>query len=177
MIRPSLLAAIVGLCCLAEAAAAEVTRFVRFADGAGAHYGVLEDNRVHQLSGTPFGPHERTGQSHALSAVRLLPPVVPGKVIAVGLNYRSHAGMSGGARPELFAKLPSAVIGPGQAIVIPPDARNVHYEGELVAIIGRRARDIQPADAARYILGVTAGNDVSERSWQASDLQWLRAKA
>ena len=103
--------------------------------------------------------------------------MVRGKVNAVALNYRSHAGMSGGARPELFAKLPSAVVGPDQAIVLPALASGVHFEGEMVVVIGKRARSVSAAEALVYIFGITAGNDVSARNWQAGDLQWLRAKA
>jgi 2-keto-4-pentenoate hydratase/2-oxohepta-3-ene-1,7-dioic acid hydratase in catechol pathway len=123
------------------------------------------------------GPGETVGEV-ALSEVRLLAPVLPSKVIAVGLNYRSH--LKGRPEPEypgLFAVLPSAVVGPEDPIVIPPDAQDVHYEGELVVVIGRRAKNVPVSDASDYVFGVTAGNDVSERNWQRSDLQWVRAKA
>ncbi|UCC48880.1 MAG: fumarylacetoacetate hydrolase family protein, partial [Gemmatimonadota bacterium] len=119
-----------------------------------------------------------TGRTVPLSAVRLLAPCEPSKVIAVGLNYRSHLGeRPAPAEPGLFAKLPSALIGPEDEIVIPVDASNVHYEGELVVVIGKKAKNVSVVDAADYVFGVTAGNDVSERGWQRGDLQWLRAKA
>jgi 2-keto-4-pentenoate hydratase/2-oxohepta-3-ene-1,7-dioic acid hydratase in catechol pathway len=113
----------------------------------------------------------------ALADVELLAPVTPSKVIAVGLNYRSHIGDQDPAPyPGLFAKYPTSIVGPGADIVIPPDAGNVHYEGELVVVIGKTAKNVAEEDAHDYIFGVTAGNDVSERNWQRDDLQWLRAK-
>jgi 2-keto-4-pentenoate hydratase/2-oxohepta-3-ene-1,7-dioic acid hydratase in catechol pathway len=103
---------------------------------------------------------------------------VPGKVIAVGLNYKSHLGTRPPAtEPGLFAKYPSSIVGPGAAIVYPRDAKNLHYEGEMVIVIGRRASHVSVAEAGQYIFGITVGNDVSERDWQANDLQWFRGKA
>ena len=113
-----------------------------------------------------------------LETMRLLPPDAPGKVIAVGLNYKSHLGeRPSAAYPGLFAKLPTSIIAHGEDIVLPPDANNAHYEGEMVIVIGRRASRVSEGDAASYIFGITAGNDVSERDWQKNDLQWFRAKA
>jgi len=80
------------------------------------------------------------------------------------------------ARPELFLKPGSAVIGPDEPIVLPRDAGRVDYEGELVAIIGRKCRGVSPEEALSYVLGYTCGNDVSARAWQRNDLQWWRAK-
>ncbi len=157
--------------------AEEVTRYVRFAVSGSDAFGVLEGEKIHELAGDLFGSPKRTGRSHALTDVKILAPTVPSKVIAVALNYRSHAGESGAAKPELFAKLPSSVIATEEPIVVPADATNLHYEGELVVVIGKRARRISVAEAPSYIFGVTAGNDVSERTWQFSDRQWLRAKA
>ena len=113
-----------------------------------------------------------------LADVKLLAPVAPSKVIAVGLNYQTHLGERSSAKyPGLFAKLPTTIIGPGDAIVLPPDATNVHYEGEMVVVIGKRASHVSEAEAPDYVFGVTCGNDVSERDWQKNDLQWFRAKA
>jgi 2-keto-4-pentenoate hydratase/2-oxohepta-3-ene-1,7-dioic acid hydratase in catechol pathway len=104
-------------------------------------------------------------------------PCEPSKVIAVGLNYKSHLGeRAPAAHPGLFAKLPTTIVGPGADIVLPADAQNVHYEGELVVVIGKKTSRVSVADAAARIFGVTAGNDVSERDWQRGDLQWFRAK-
>jgi 2-keto-4-pentenoate hydratase/2-oxohepta-3-ene-1,7-dioic acid hydratase in catechol pathway len=106
-----------------------------------------------------------------------LAPVRPSKILAVALNYRSHLGQgSPPSNPELFFKPPSALIGPEEAIVLPPTAGRVDYEGELVAVIGRRARHLRPDEALTYVLGYTCGNDVSARDWQQGDVQWWRAK-
>lgn len=155
-----------------------VTRYVRYAREGQISYGLLEGDRISELgSDILAGPREPVGE-FALSEVRLLAPSVPSKVIAVGLNYRSH--LKGRPEPEypgIFAMLPSAVVGPEDPIVIPPDAQDVHYEGELVVVIGKQAKNVPASRASDHILGVTAGNDVSERLWQRSDLQWVRAKA
>jgi 2-keto-4-pentenoate hydratase/2-oxohepta-3-ene-1,7-dioic acid hydratase in catechol pathway len=115
-----------------------------------------------------------------LSDVKLLHPLEPSKILAVGLNYKSHLGTrSAPSSPEIFYKPVSALQNPGDPIVIPPDAANVHYEGELVVVIGKRAKDVSPEQAREAIFGVTCGNDVSERDWQGGpqkDLQWWRAK-
>lgn len=144
--------------------------------------GTIEDGMVEELAAPPFGGEVRTGHRMRLDELRLLAPATPSKVIAVGLNYRSHLDNSPiGTRPEpaeppLFAKLPSSIVGPGAAIEIPPDAEVVHAEGEVVVVIGRAARHVSPEEAGDFVFGVTAGNDVSERIWQRDDLQWLRAK-
>ncbi|MFV1987436.1 MAG: fumarylacetoacetate hydrolase family protein [Gemmatimonadota bacterium] len=161
-----------------HAAAGQVNRYVRYETGGAASYGLVDGDRIHQLSGNPIDGATRTGTSLAMSDATLLAPVVPGKVIAVGLNYRSHIGNAEPAEyPGLFAKMPTSIVGPGADIVMPPDAENVHYEGELVVVIGKRATAVTPEAASDYIFGVTAGNDVSERDWQRNDLQWFRAKA
>jgi 2-keto-4-pentenoate hydratase/2-oxohepta-3-ene-1,7-dioic acid hydratase in catechol pathway len=117
-----------------------------------------------------FGARAETGAAHPLAAVKLLFPCRPSKILAVGRNYKSHLGdRQAPARPEMFYKPVSALQNPGDPIVIPPDAVNVHFEGELVIVVGPGAS----------IFGVTCGNDVSERDWQngpQKDLQWWRAK-
>jgi 2-keto-4-pentenoate hydratase/2-oxohepta-3-ene-1,7-dioic acid hydratase in catechol pathway len=159
------------------AAQTGVTRYVRFIDDGETSYGILEGETVHEIAGDIYGSHRRTGRTHALAQVRLLAPVEPSKVIAVGLNYRSHLGERPvAAYPGLFAKFPTSVIGPEDPIVRPDDSKNLHYEGELVIVIGSRASNVTVERAKDHIFGVTAGNDVSERDWQASDLQWFRAK-
>jgi 2-keto-4-pentenoate hydratase/2-oxohepta-3-ene-1,7-dioic acid hydratase in catechol pathway len=151
--------------------------FVRYAHGSQTAYGIVQGGTIRQLTGDIFGPHEITDNAIPLGDVTLLAPVEPSKVIAVGLNYRSHLGdREPASYPGLFAKYPTSIVGHGHDIVVPPDAENIHYEGELVVVIGKRARNVPVADAPDYIFGVTAGNDVSERNWQRDDLQWLRAK-
>ncbi len=145
-------------------------------------YGVVEGDAVHQLTAAPYEDHEVTDHTHGLSEVKLLAPVVPGKVVAIGLNYRSHIGdRTPPSVPEPFFKTTSSVIGPGDDIVIPKEAveENVTMqpEAELALVIGKRAKRVSAADALDCILGFTCGNDVSARDWQANDLSWWRAKS
>jgi 2-keto-4-pentenoate hydratase/2-oxohepta-3-ene-1,7-dioic acid hydratase in catechol pathway len=157
---------------------AQVTRYVRYAAGGTTAYGLLEGQTVRELSGDFFATPRPTGRTHRLSDVKLLAPVVPGKVIAVGLNYLTHLGERPAATyPGLFAKMPTSIVGPDADVIYPADATNLHFEGELVVIIGRRAQNVSVADAPSVVFGVTAGNDISERAWQRADLQWFRAKA
>ncbi len=157
---------------------AQVTKYVRYSVAGTVSFGILEGEVIRELSGDLFRSPSRTGRSVPLTGAMLLAPYQPGKVIAVGLNYISHLGeRPAAAYPGLFAKLPSSIIGPEADIIYPSDAENLHYEGELVVVIGRKASHVAAADAASYIFGVTVGNDVSERNWQRQDLQWFRAKA
>ncbi len=155
-------------------------KYVRYRTDSSTSYGILEGDRVREITGSPLAEHAETSTTHALSAVRLLAPIVPGKILAVGLNYKSHlGGRPQPAHPEMFYKPTSALADPGAPIVIPRDATDVHYEGELVVVIGKPARNVTPAEARAAIFGVTCGNDVSERNWQhgaGKDLQWWRAK-
>jgi 2-keto-4-pentenoate hydratase/2-oxohepta-3-ene-1,7-dioic acid hydratase in catechol pathway len=155
-----------------------VTRYVRFAHQNAVAYGILEGETIRELKGDLFAPSAFSGRTVKLSEVKLLAPCHPSKVIAAGLNYKSHLGeRAAAAYPGLFAKLPSSIVGPGDRILVPDDAKNLHYEGELVVVIGRRAKNVSVEAAPQYVFGVTAGNDVSERDWQKNDLQWFRAKA
>ncbi len=158
--------------------AQDVTRYVRFESEGTSHFGIVDGDIVHRLDGDFLAGGRRDGTTLPLADVRLLPPVTPGKIIAVGLNYASHlGGREAPVEPGLFAKYPSSIVGPGDDIVIPEGSRALHYEGELVLVIGRHAARVSADEAMDHVFGVTAGNDVSERIWQASDLQWLRAKA
>jgi 2-keto-4-pentenoate hydratase/2-oxohepta-3-ene-1,7-dioic acid hydratase in catechol pathway len=133
---------------------------------------------VHLVRGGPFGRLQETGERFPLSKVTLLAPVQPGKVVAIGLNYHSHVGeRTAPTNPEPFLKASTSVIGPGDAIVLPRDAGKVDEEGEVVAVIGRRARNLTEAQVDAHVLGYTCGNDVSAREWQRGDLQWWRAKS
>lgn len=159
-------------------AQAPITRYVRYAHGSAISYGILEGETVRELKGDLFANPSETGRVVKLADVRLLAPCTPSKVIAVGLNYKSHLGdRPPAAYPGLFAKLPTSIIGPDEAVIAPEDAHDLHFEGELVVVIGKRAKKVTVADAPAHVFGVTAGNDVSERAWQKSDLQWFRAKA
>lgn len=161
---------------LSSSVRAEV--YVRYNLNDDTSYGVRDGDRVHQLSAAPYAGGVRTGKTVAFDDVRLLAPAEPSKVIAVGYNYLSHRGdRELPAHPPIFLKLPTTIVGPGADIVYPDGATDLHYEAELVVVIGKTARHVSPADASDYIFGITAGNDVSERAWQANDLQWFRAKA
>ncbi|HRR26075.1 MAG TPA: fumarylacetoacetate hydrolase family protein [Acidobacteriota bacterium] len=117
---------------------------------------------------------------HLLREVRLLAPIPrPGKIVAVGLNYRDHAQEQGASLPErpiLFAKFPTAVVGPYEPIKLPPRSSQVDPEAELCAVITRRVRRIR-AEEARKVVAFTAGNDVSARDFQFGDRQWVRGKS
>ncbi len=168
-------------------AQSEVTSYVRYEESGQAHYGILEAETIRQISGPPWDGGQPTGRRVEVTDVTLLAPAEPSKVIAVGANYRSHTESEVGRAlnldelegkdPPLFAKLPSVIVGTGDDIVRPEGSTNLHFEGELVVVIGKTASHVSAADAADHVFGVTAGNDVSERDWQAGDLQWLRAKA
>ena len=151
--------------------------FVRYQSESEVSYGILDGGTIAVIDGDIFGDHSLTDRTVPLSDVDLLPPTDPEKVIAVGLNYQSHLGeRAASAYPGLFAKYPTSLVGHEDEIIAPPDATNLHYEGELVLVIGRNCSNVSEADAQECIFAVTEGNDVSERDWQAADLQWLRAK-
>lgn len=116
------------------------------------------------------------------SELRLLPPVPrPGKIIAVGLNYRDHAIESGAAQPPklpiLFAKFPNSISGPEDPIVIPPGDPHVDYEAELAVVVGKKGKAISAGEAYEYVAGYMPLNDVSAREWQFGDKQWVRGKS
>ncbi len=155
-------------------------QIVRYRDGGVARLGLLEDGIVRAAGGELFGqllPREQVG---AVDDLALLPPVAPGKIIAVGLNYADHVAESPGrstpTAPVIFMKPPSSLIGHRDQIVLPADADPVHHEAELAVVIGRRARHVSRDDAYDYILGLTCANDVSARNFQRADGQWVRAK-
>jgi len=167
----------------ATAIAKESTKYVRYQQGEATHYGVLRDGKIERLDGAPWSDGKRTGDSVALDDVTLLAPATPSKVIAVGYNYVSHRENMTHVEnrpipeyPPIFLKLPTTITGPETDVVYPQDATDLHYEGELVIVIGKTASKVSAEDAPEYLFGVTAGNDISERSWQANDLQWFRAK-
>ena len=160
-------------------APSSVTRYVRFQQGALIRYGILDGDRIRVLRGALFDPPRESGVVR-LAEVKLLCPIHPPKVLAVGLNYKSHIGNRPAPKNcEIFYKPVTCLQNPGEPIVIPKDSKNTHYEGEMVIVAGRRARDVTPEQARDVIFGVTCGNDVSERDWQGGpekDLQWWRAK-
>ncbi|MEX2526732.1 MAG: fumarylacetoacetate hydrolase family protein [Gemmatimonadota bacterium] len=155
-----------------------VTHHVRFEVDGQAHYGILEGETIRELSGPPYNDPPETGRSHDLASVRLLAPVEPRAVLAVGLNYGTFVGED--APPEaplFFAKLPGTIIGTEGDIHSYPAQERLFYETELVVVIGRTASNITAEEAPDYIFGVAAGNDVSDRGWQTADEQWFRGKS
>ena len=156
-------------------------RLVRFRFGDRIATGAVEagSGSVRVLRGTFFEDPVPTGEEIPLDDVRLLAPVLPSKVVAVGRNYAAHAAEFGGEVPEeplIFLKPSTAVSGPGDPIPLPPISRRVDYEGELVVVLGRLARGVRAEEAYRHILGYTCGNDVTLRDLQGKDGQWTRAK-
>lgn len=156
-------------------------KVARFSYNGALAYGILDDGELVMLDGDPmFSGFNTTGERVPLSAATLLAPVIPrSKVVAVGKNYRDHAAEMGGeapAAPLLFLKPNTAVIGPNDAIVLPTQSRQVEHEGELAVVIGRIAKNVSAKDAADYVFGYTAANDVTARDLQKADGQWARAK-
>lgn len=155
-------------------------KIVRYRHAGRDAYGALAGDRVTPLDGaiealTPAAD----ATPLALSAVRLLAPAVPSKIVAIGLNYADHAAEGNRELPKepmLFIKPSTAVIGPDDEIVYPPQTGNLHHEGELAIVIGRTARNVSPADARRYVLGYTCANDVTARDLQRRDVQFTRGK-
>jgi 2-keto-4-pentenoate hydratase/2-oxohepta-3-ene-1,7-dioic acid hydratase in catechol pathway len=156
-------------------------QIVRFqADGA-SQLGLLQDGDVYAASGDIFGDLTAGARVGALDELVLLPPVMPSKLIAIGLNYRDHIeqdtpGFAVPENPIIFLKPPSALVGHGAPIVLPRGAEQVEAEAELAIVIGRRCRNVAAADAESVILGYTPSNDVSARDYQYTDGQWVRAK-
>lgn len=162
----------------ASVAHAQVTTYVRYSLNGQTSYGKLDGQTIHQLRSAPWIDTTKTGRRVPVRTVRLLAPATPSKVIAVGLNYQTHLGeRSAATYPGLFAKYPTSIIAHEDDIILPPDANNAHYEGEMAIVIGKKATKVSVADAKSYVFGITTGNDVSERDWQKNDLQWFRAKA
>lgn len=141
-------------------------------------HAVRRDDGWHALEGDVFGT-PAIGARLAGPEPSMLAPIVPSKIVAVGLNYRDHAAEMNKPLPDdplIFLKPSTAVVGPGASIVLPPGAGRVDYEAELGVVIGRTARHV-PADRAHeYVLGFTCVNDVTDRGLQRRDVQYTRAK-
>jgi 2-keto-4-pentenoate hydratase/2-oxohepta-3-ene-1,7-dioic acid hydratase in catechol pathway len=156
-------------------------RFVRYQTGREApRYGWIYEDKVGPIDGSIFGDYRRQEATLPLSAVTLLAPVVPSKIICVGRNFSEHAMEQGVEVPDiplLFFKPPSSVIGSGTAIELPPQSQLVEHEAELAVVVGREGRWIQLEEAGSYILGYTIANDVTARDLQRRDGQWTRGKS
>jgi 2-keto-4-pentenoate hydratase/2-oxohepta-3-ene-1,7-dioic acid hydratase in catechol pathway len=144
-----------------------------------AQYGWINQSFVGNILGSPFGEFQRSEANIPLDSVKLLAPIIPGKIICVGRNYAEHIKETSAevpTTPLLFLKPSSAVIGPDQTIYLPPQSEQVDHEAELAIVIGKRGRWIQPSDAARHIFGYTVANDITARDLQRKDGQWTRSK-
>jgi 2-keto-4-pentenoate hydratase/2-oxohepta-3-ene-1,7-dioic acid hydratase in catechol pathway len=161
-------------------------RWIRYEANGKPVYGILEGDTVVEVTGDPFTSYERTSTRRAFSSVKLLVPVEPRTFYCAGLNYADHvieAARKRGQEPNLPTaadigyRANNALIAHGEAIVIPSDAtERVQYEGELVAVIGKKAKHLSESEALSCVLGWTIGNDMSERTWQANDRTLWRAK-
>ena len=178
--------AVYWLACESVQAPDSGNRCVRYQSEEGVSYGLVDGDEVWEIEGDLFGSYTVTPNSFDIGDLEILAPTDPSKVIAVGLNYRSHLDMAArdlgtsdevAQYPGLFAKYPTSIVANGADIVKPADSENLHFEGEMVLVIGKTASNVSVEEAEDYIFGVTVGNDISERDWQAADLQWLRAKA
>ena len=139
----------------------------------------FESLTVAVIKDHPMGPIEFTGERFAISDVRLLAPILPSKVIAVGRNYAAHAAEMGNAIPErplIFLKPSTSVIGTQDAIRLPIDSDQVEHEAELALVIGKLAKDVPREQALDVVFGYTCANDVTARDQQRADVQFTRAK-
>ncbi|MDZ4654825.1 MAG: fumarylacetoacetate hydrolase family protein [Coriobacteriia bacterium] len=154
-------------------------RVVRIYQDEDVRYGLADDATVTLISDEPFAAWEAEGII-PLSQAQLLAPVIPTKIVCVGINYRAHAQEMGHelpSEPVIFLKPPTAVNGPQGEIRIPDGVEHVDFEGELAAVIGRRTHRVSPGEAISHILGFICANDVTARDIQRRDGQWTRAKS
>jgi 2-keto-4-pentenoate hydratase/2-oxohepta-3-ene-1,7-dioic acid hydratase in catechol pathway len=161
-------------------------KWCRFQVGAQVSHGIVEDDTVIEVAGSPFGEHRVTRTAYPLDRVKLLAPLIPPILYAAGPNYRGHLeGMAKRrgepprypARPEPKLRSPRAIIGPGESIVVPKESTGaVQPEGQLAVVIGRTVRNVSRENALECVLGYSIGNDVSQREWQRTDRTLFRAK-
>lgn len=159
-----------------------MTLFTRYSFNEKINYGILDGDEIQSISSAPYNEYTLTGEKNKLADVKLLAPVMPSKVVAIGLNYRSHLGSKTPPTvPEPFLKIPTSIIGPEDNIIIPKialeESVTIQPEAEMAVVIGKTCKKATQANAVDYILGYTCGNDVSARDWQSNDLQWWRAKS
>ena len=153
-------------------------KFGRFNFEEKIFFGVVENNIVYELEDNFLLGQKKTGKEFDLNLIKILPPVVPNKMLALAKNYGSHLqGESPPKQPEPFFKTTSSLIGHKDNIEIPVDSKKVDAESELVAVIGEKAKNVSADNAFEVIFGYTCGNDVSARDWQKGDKSWWRAKS
>jgi 2-keto-4-pentenoate hydratase/2-oxohepta-3-ene-1,7-dioic acid hydratase in catechol pathway len=158
-------------------------RYVSANDGSTSglpRYGILDGDRVQEISNPPWTEWSPTGRAASLAEVRLLAPVEPRKIVCVGRNYSAHAAELGNdvpKEPMIFLKPSSSVVGPSEPVILPEFSRRVEHEGELGLVIGRRCAHLTDQDdALSNVLGYTCVNDVTARDLQKTDVQFTRAK-
>ena len=161
-------------------------RWAKYEHNGKASYGIVDGETIEEVNGIPWEDPQKTGHTVPLSAVKLLPPVIPPTFYAAGLNYAEHVIKTAKKigkepnipeKPDIGYRAVNALIGHDENIVIPKDAgEQVHYEGEIVAVIGKKAKNISEDEALSYVFGYTIGNDVSERDWQRGDRTMWRGK-
>ena len=161
-------------------------RWLKFTAAGNTSWGIVEGDKVVAISGDPFGEWQRTQQTHALAGVKIDLPVMPRTFYCVGLNYLKHLTEAANKRgevpnvpdrPEIGYRAQNALIAHDEDVVIPATAtEKIHYEGELVVVIGKKTKHLSEADAMSCVFGYTIGNDVSERTWQRGDRGLWRAK-
>ena len=161
-------------------------RWLKFTADGQSCWGIVEGDQVIAVSGDPFDDWQRTPRVHALSDVKIELPLIPRTFYCVGLNYLRHLKEAANKRgevphvpdrPEIGYRAQSALIAHNEQVVIPATAtEKIHYEGELVVVIGKKAKHLSERDAMSCVFGYTIGNDVSERSWQKADRGLWRAK-
>jgi 2-keto-4-pentenoate hydratase/2-oxohepta-3-ene-1,7-dioic acid hydratase in catechol pathway len=157
-----------------------VMKIVRYLYQKQIRYGVVRGDAIHPITGSLYETWEETDESVAVGDVQLLAPLIPNKLIGIGLNYAAHAEETGKPIPDepmMFMISPTAVIGPEASIVLPNVDDRIDHEAELAVVIGKRGKNIPAERAADYILGYTCANDVSNRVLQKKDGQFTRAKS
>lgn len=155
-------------------------KIARFKSGETIGYGAVENNKIVQITGSVFNDFKKTGRVFDLNSVKLLTPVEPSKIVAIGLNYKDHArelNLPIPQEPILFMKAPTSIIAEGESIIYPSSVGQLDYEAELGIIIKKKAKDVPEKKVKEYILGYTCTNDVTARDLQTKDGQWARSKS
>jgi 2-keto-4-pentenoate hydratase/2-oxohepta-3-ene-1,7-dioic acid hydratase in catechol pathway len=156
-------------------------KIARFSNGAEPRFGIVDGPELVVLKGHPLAVgYDTTGERIALKEVKLLAPTIPSKIVCIGKNFADHAAEIGEEvtdQPLIFFKPSSAIIGHGEAIVLPPQSNQVELEAELTVVIGKIAKNVLEKDALDYVFGYTIANDVTARDLQVGDQQWARSKA
>jgi 2-keto-4-pentenoate hydratase/2-oxohepta-3-ene-1,7-dioic acid hydratase in catechol pathway len=156
-------------------------KIARFSNGAEPRFGIVDGPELVVLKGHPLAVgYDTSGERIALKEVKLLAPTIPSKIVCIGKNFADHAAEIGEEvtdQPLIFFKPSSAIIGHGEAIVLPPQSNQVELEAELTVVIGKIAKNVLEKDALDYVFGYTIANDVTARDLQVGDQQWARSKA